>query len=233
MAENNELTPEEKLLAVIQKGEARAVAGSTSSGGKTLGDGIDGQAVPRSGSSWVAPLRIRTVDQLLALAVVVLLGLSVYEAYLNLPKAGKRYSVAEMDLKAPREVVLASLSDTLDMFAKRRIFGLPPKAWTPPAQGGDVDLLKGWRAYARDNLRFMGTSNVDRPSDSGEMVDVREAIVMDTKEKKMHFLSVGHMIVLNKQDVRVERIEETSVDLMAGEETLTIPGSTSQEDAIR
>jgi co-chaperonin GroES (HSP10) len=68
----------------------------------------------------------------------------------------------------------------------------------------------------------MGTSEVQQTTESGDVETVREAIVMDTKEKKMHFLTTGQTIILTKQEVRVDSIDETKVKLVSGEETLTI-----------
>jgi len=69
---------------------------------------------------------------------------------------------------------------------------------------------------------LMGTSDVQRESDSGETVSVLEAIVMDTKEKKMHFLTTGQTIVLSSQQVLVEEVGEKTVEFQVEDERLTI-----------
>jgi hypothetical protein len=217
-----ELTPEEKLLEVIQKGEAPQADIGTDSA-PTLGDESDGQPISRPILEGSGVFRISTFNKVLVLVAVVFLGLSVYEMYQNLPEQQKTYSAVDMGFSEGGEVlVLASLSDTLDMFSKRRIFGVPPKPWARETNGVTIETLQGWRAYARDNLKLMGTSDVQRETGNGDTVSVLEAIVMDTKEKKMHFLTTGQTIVLSTQDVRVDKVGENRVDLQVEDERLTI-----------
>ncbi len=219
--EQQELTPEEKLLEVIQKGEA-PVADGASNASATLGDESYGQPESRpimGGGTF----SVGTLNKLLVAAATAILALSGYEMYRSLPKPDKVYSPADMQFKEGGEVLaLASLSDTLDMFAKRRVFGTPPKKWKPEPGGRRIAVLKGWRAYARDNLKLMGTSDVQRETADGEPESVLEAIVMDTKEKRMHFLTSGQTIVLSKQEVLVDNVGESKVELQVEEERLSI-----------
>ncbi len=223
--EQQELTPEEKLLEVIQKGEGAETYGPDSAKDVTLGDESDGQPVDRAAMTVGGPIRLATVSRLLLIVAAVMLGLSGYEIYRNLPKPEAASKSSDIDLPdATETLVLASLSDTLDLFAKRRILGkMPTRARTTTTTVTiDPEVLKGWRAYARDNLKLMGTSEVQRQNNAGDVERVREAILMDTKEKKMHFLTTGQTIVLNRQDVTVAGIDDASIDFVAGEEEVTI-----------
>ncbi len=218
--EQQEQTPEEKLLEVIQKGESPTEGASV---GFTLGDDSDGQPVDRVAPTSSGPFQTKSIGHVLSLAILVLLGSSGYEIYRNLPKAPKQYSVFDIDLPEPvANLAMASLSDTLNIFSQRRILGQISKPIPLSTDGADIEALKGWRAFVRENWKLMGTSEVQRQTASGDMTKVREAIVMDTKDKKMHFLTAGQTIVLTKQDVRVDSIDEASVALVSGEETLTI-----------
>jgi len=221
--EQQEQTPEEKLLEVIQKGEAPVAEAGAEAASVTLGDESDGQPVSRPVADGGGAFQIGTLNKVLVLVIVAFIGFAGYEMYRNLPKPDKVYSQQDMGFGESGEMlVLASLSDTLDMFSKRRIFGIPPKPWEPELNGITIEELKGWRAYVRDNLKLMGTSDVQRESDSGETVSVLEAIVMDTKEKKMHFLTTGQTIVLSSQQVLVENVGEKTVEFQVEDERLTI-----------
>lgn len=225
MADAETQTPEEKLLKVIQKGESPSEGVSVTDDGAeaTLGDASNGKPILRPMLSGAGPLQLKTLNHLLMVIALVFVGLSGYEMYCNFPALAPRYPDAALDLSRSGEtLVMASLSDTLDMFDKRRILGLPPERWTPPDAGRDVETLKGWRAYARDHLNLKGISEVQKTMAGGEAQTVLEAIIMDTKVKKMHFLSTGQTIVLNQQEIRIAEIKEESVVLAAEEETLTI-----------
>ncbi len=223
--EKQELTPEERLLEVIQKGDAPLGAGNVtaSAAGLPLGDDSDGQPVDRSPSaSGSAFFKMNTYSYALALGVLVLLACSGYEVYRNLPEPPKQYSASEIDIAESGTLVMASLSDTLEIFSQRRITGVIPTRDVPPPIGPDPHILKGWRAFVRDNWKLLGTSEVQRETASGEMEKVREAIVMDTNDGKMHLLTTGQTLVLSNQEVRIGSVDETTVDLVSGKETLTV-----------
>jgi hypothetical protein len=223
--EKQELTPEERLLEVIQKGDIPLGTGSVtaSAAGLTLGDDSDGQPVDRAPSASVSAFfEMNTYSYALALVVLVLLACSGYEVYRNLPEPPTQYSASEIDIPEPGTLVMASLSDTLEIFSKRRITGIIPKPYVPPEPPGGSEDLKGWRAFVRDNWKLLGTSEVQRETASGEMEKVREAIVMDTKDGKMHLLTTGQTLVLSNQEVHVGSVDETTVDLVSGKETLTV-----------
>ena len=221
MAEEQELTPEEKLLKVIQKGDAPAQdAGSGGSAASILGEGQDSKPISKSGDS---PVKIGAVNNLLVLLAVIALCFSGYEIYRNMPKPAEVFSTAELDLSDSGEtLVVASLSDTIDMFDTKRIFGKPPEPWDPGKGRPPPEAFEGWRAYARDNLEFKGLSTVVRQKPDGGSEKVLEAIVMDTKAKRMHFLRVGSKMEIKKKDVRVDKIEGKELIFVCEDESLAI-----------
>ncbi len=220
MAEEQELTPEEKLLKVIQKGDAPTLnVGDELSGGATEGDAKDSKSVLKSGDSLI---KLSTINTLLVFLALIALGFSGYEVYLNLPQPNKIYSSAEWNQSSANEVlVVASLSDTRDMFTKSRIFGRPPKKIKEDPDK-KKSPRKGWRAYARNNLEFKGRSTVIKKQPDGSSKSVLEAIVMDTKLKKMHFLVTGAKIRILDQDIYIDEINGDELVLVCGDERLTI-----------
>lgn len=162
------------------------------------------------------------LNRIMALAALAFILLAGYETYLNVPADVIPLQTGDIHLKAEPAFATApaTLSDTLDMFARRRIIGQPPPNAATNITTNAVILI-GWRAYARENLSLIGMSDVKRMSQGTEQV-LREAIVMDNKLKKMHFLTEGKSLVLAEQDVSVVRIGESTVDLKQGEEVLTI-----------
>jgi hypothetical protein len=225
MAEENtqELTPEEKLLEVIQKGEQLSQEAPSAKPAADLDaddDLIAGAPVPVTSGG---PISLSAISRLLVVLCIALIGVSGYEMYLNLPEPEGELGSAAIEFSGGGEtLVLASLSDTLDLFSKRRILGKVPRPVYVTQTVVDQELLKGWRAYARDNFKLMGTSEVQRQGDAGVGEQVLEAIVMDTKEKKMHFLTSGKKLAISKQDVVVGDVGESSVEFVVGEDRLTI-----------
>ncbi len=223
MADEQELTPEEKLLKVIQKGESKpetetAEARSPASGSTTPDPSAVVAGLPPLGNS------LRFVNRIAAAAAVLFVLLAGYETYRNIPDEAFAYPPDELPLRSSLAAIApASLSDTLDMFARRRVFGQPPP---PPATITNITPtniinLIGWRAYARENLSLMGMSNVKRIENGVEQIQ-REAIVMDNKVKRMQFLTEGKTLIIAEQDVSVSRVGDSFVELKLGEEVLTI-----------
>lgn len=221
MAEEQELTPEEKLLKVIQKGEPKAdstgkVAEAAPAGSTSTDAPVLISSVPTSGRG------LKILNRIMAVTALVFVLLAGYETYLNVPAEVIPYPTGDIHLKAEQasSTAPARMSDTLDIFAQRRIFGQPPPNVATNITP-DTDNLIGWRAYARENLSLIGMSDVKRMSEGTEQVQ-REAIVMDNKLKKMHFLTEGKSLILSGQNVSIVRIGESDVELKLGEEILTI-----------
>lgn len=223
MADEEELTPEEKLLRVIQKGDSSPPNADLTLGGSAAAPETDVTAESTAIASGIPPSGngLRTVNRALAAAAVFFLLLAGYETYLNLPANATVYPPETLALgDRSSDVPTTSLGDTLDMFAKRRVFGNAPRVDTPIGPT-DAPPLIGWRAYARENLTLMGMSDIKSKLDGIEQT-VREAIMMDNKVKKMHFLREGSTLILAEQAVSVSSVGETIVELKRGEEVLKI-----------
>lgn len=221
MADDKELTPEEKLLRVIQKGDAApSDPGVAASGG---GAGAIAAIAPEAIAPGIpsAGRGLVVLNRVLGAVAALFLLLAGYETYLNMPANATVYPDESLEIgERAGEVPSVSLSDTLDMFARRRVFGGVDRPVVTPGNTNLVSLI-GWRAYARDNLSLLGTSDVTRKQDGAEQT-VREAIVMDNKEKKMLFLRAGSTVVLAEQEVDVGSVEEAAIELRKGEEILKI-----------
>ncbi len=223
MADEKELTPEEKLLRVIQKGDpAPSVAGAVADGGAAgAGPAIAPEATAITSGIPPAGRGLVVLNRALGAAAAIFLLLAGYETYLNMPANATVYPDELLEIgDYAGDVQPASLSDTLDMFAKRRVFGQVERPVINPGPTNVVNLI-GWRAYARENLALLGTSDVKRMQDGAEQT-VREAIVMDNKEKKMLFLRAGATLVLVEQEVDVASVEDSTIELRKGEEVLKI-----------
>jgi hypothetical protein len=221
MAAEQELTPEEKLLKVIQKGEPKAEP-TEKTLGKAPEEGNSPEPVAVESALPSAGRWMTVVNRILAAAAIVFLLLAGYESYLNFPTPAVAYPADTLALDATVPALPpATLSDTLDMFAKRRVFGQPPPAATTSVGTTNTVNLIGWRAYARENLTLIGMSDVKRSQDGGEKTQ-REAIVMDNKVKKMHFLTDGKTLILAEQEVAVSQVGDAFVEFKLGEEVLKI-----------
>ncbi len=225
MADDQELTPEEKLLRVIQKGESPPPGAGIAAGAGGADSGLDVAAETSAIASGIPPAGrgrgLALLNRVLAAAAVLFLLLAGYETYLNMPANATVYPAQPLEIGASSlDIQTASLSDTLDMFARRRIFGGVERPVVTPGNTNIVNLI-GWRAYARENLTLMGMSDVKSMQEGVEQT-VREAIMMDNKVKKMHFLREGSTLVLAEQAVSVSSVGETVVELRMGEEVLKI-----------
>ncbi len=229
MAKEQELTPEEKLLEVIQKGDtAPQGVSSDATGDALIGDGQDTAVVTKRGATGDSPVSLKVINRILVLVALVAIGFSAYEIYGNMPKEGSVFAETELDLTTEDQTALvASLSDTLDMFHTTRITGIPPNP-RPVPKDEFGEILEGWRAYVRDNFKMLALSKVMKAGTgaNGEIVD--EAIVMDTKLKKMLFLQVGQDIMITDKKVRVDKISEKTVEF-ACEDDCQIIGDTGKK----
>ena len=83
------------------------------------------------------------------------------------------------------------------------------------------EALDPW-AYVKDNLKLMGTSPVQRRGADDRIHDVNVAVVMDTKEKKMHFLCTGDKIRLDQVDLVVGQVGNDGVEFILNNEESTL-----------
>lgn len=223
MAADEELTPEEKLLRVIQKGDSPPSSAMVAAGVDGVSTGLGGAMETTAIASGIPPAGrgLALLNRVLAVAALLFLLLAGYETYLNMPANATVYPAEPLDLgESADDAAAVSLSDTLDMFVGRRIFGPAPRIDAPIGVTNAPPLI-GWRAYARENLSLMGMSDVKRMQDGVEQT-VHEAIMMDNKLKKMHFLREGSTLMLAEQEVAVASVEEAAIELRRGEEVLRI-----------
>lgn len=222
MPEEQELTPEERLLKVIQKGEEPTTVMTPEKDEQGVAEGAVTVSETTAPPVAVPGAGLSLFNRILSIAAVLFLMLAVYETYLNLPAAPVFYPEDEMLIeRAVSDEGLFSLSDTVDMYAMRRVFGEPPPAVSREPVASDQARLVGWRAYARENMSLIGMSNVTQEQD-GREITKREAILMDNKTKRMHFLTEGIAVVISDQSVNVAQVGDAFVKLRFGEEILRI-----------
>jgi hypothetical protein len=75
--------------------------------------------------------------------------------------------------------------------------------------------LTGWREYAQKNLDLIGMA-------SGKSAAVREAIVVDRQQKRMHIVKTGDKISVENRQVEIVSIGDAEVTLSDGGSKLTI-----------
>lgn len=225
MADEKELTPEEKLLQVIQKGEKTPSPPQATSGPgipdttqtESAGSAVMSEVVPPMGKG----RELVFMNRIFAFAAVVFLCLAGYETYLNVPARATVYQTESMTISQyTDDADTMSMADAQDLFARRRIFGSVERGIINTGNTNVINFI-GWRAYARDHLSLMGTSEIKRSQDGHEQ-SIQEAIVMDNKLKKMLFLRPGSTVVLAEQEVTVATVDETAVELKKDDQVLRI-----------
>ena len=252
-----ELTPEEKLLKVIQKGDNQepestdavdnsaddsegkattvvAQATGTDPVAKSGGESSDDTFASAEHSSAVAvsavavastgksPLRV--LNRAMVAVAAVLLCISGVEMLANIRSPFPAITQEPFETTSESvasENFIADLSETLDMYSKKRIFGKPDPVLITQVVD-QTPVLAGWRAYARKNYDLMGLSMVMKQADDGSEYKIREAIVVDKKTGKMHFLSTGQTIVIEKQTVKIDEITDDNVTFSKGDEEVTL-----------
>jgi len=223
MADEKQLTPEEKLLRVIQKGDPATAASvdAATDGGAGASAGLAPETTAMASGIPPTGRGLVVLNRFLGAVAALFLLLAGYETYLNLPANATVYPDEPLEIgEYAGDVPTVSLSDTLDMFAERRIFGQVKLPVDTPDSTNVVSLI-GWRAYARENLTLKGMSDVKSMQDGVEQT-VREAIVKDNKINKMLFLRAGSTLILAEQAVSVTGVEGSVVELRMGEEVLKI-----------
>ncbi len=211
-----ELTPEEKLLQVIQKGDASAPGATSVASSPVIGDEKDSTPSAKSSAFGENPVSLKLINRILVVATLVAIGFSAYEIYGNIPKEEMKFATSELDVSSESDAgLVSSLSDTLNMFDKSRITGLSTIGRKGTVSGeGTSDGPKGWRAYVRDNYKVLARSKVEKTGADGRVETVVEAIVMDTKLQKMYFFQVGQNIRINDKSVQVDKISDKTVELV-------------------
>ena len=224
MAAETDITPEEKLLRVIQKGGA---GGSADAPTEPVAEALPANgtdvtrtvAPPRTGDPTGRVLRVAC--RLLTLAALLLIAGSAYELVQAIPEPESAPPPPDRAfLEAAVAVRLPRVEDTIDRYARRRIFGRPPT--TPIVPEEERTILRGWRAEVRDHFRLMGISIVQQAGPDGTRRPVREAIVLDSRSGNMHFVSAGKSLVIKEDHVTVRDVLPDAVVLESGEIEMTL-----------
>jgi hypothetical protein len=112
---------------------------------------------------------------------------------------------------------LPPIENVLDSFSRKPIFsrldsGGGDDGKPKPAPGPD------WEAYTRENVNLIGTSVTAGEGQS----ERREAILVDGKTGRMHFLQIGQKLVIEKRELELKQIESDSVMLSDGVRTVAV-----------
>ncbi len=224
MATETDITPEEKLLRVIQKGgaggpedsPAEPAAGAASANGTDVARTV---APPVAGDP--ASRILRLTCRLLAVATLLLVAGGAYELVRAIPEPESAPPPPDHAfLEATAAVRLPRVEDTIDQYARRRIFGRPPTV--SPVPDPRMAVLSGWRQRVRDDFRLMGISIVQQTAPDGTHRMVREAIVLDARSGNMHFVSAGKSLVIKEDHVTVRDVLPDAVVLESGEIEMTL-----------
>lgn len=201
-------TPEQKLADALQGAKPKSAAPESA-------------VEPEEQESDFA--QAETLDQsrgfrisrdLFVFLAIGLFGFSIYEAYSN--QLIREGDLAQLPFDSVQKPVLAermSLSESIELFDKRRIFGEPSSDAPKPGP-----TIRGWRAELRQHWVLKGTSAISDLSEE----DGYEAIVFDNRSKRLQFLRSGQTVNIADQDVEVVRVDAQRVELRRGEEVYVL-----------
>lgn len=177
-----------------------------------------------------APLKlgIGAANRCLAAVIVIALMLTGLEVW-NFVKpasaatmtgnSGVESTTPTLDI--PIHAAQYSFPDVLKSYRQKPIFVIFEPGSEIGTEGGGRPLPPqprrvGWAKYARANMKLMGLSPVP---DSPELT---EAIIADTKTKRMYFAKVGDKLVVSGRQVSVLKINGALVILTDGVNNVTI-----------
>lgn len=177
----------------------------------TADDNSDPAMVMKSERSSL--VSIGFINKIMAIIVIVMIGLTVYEIWMNIKRSRYKTDNTENVLVASLidqdpEDELPSLGEVLNKFADSEFIGVPEKIEAPgtkPAKPAPTPI----EDYVKKNLNLIGLS--------GE-----EAIVSDGKTGGMHFLKLGDTMRINDVDVKVNGISSEYVELSDGDKKIRI-----------
>jgi len=223
MAAETDITPEEKLLRVIRKGgaaESRDVPAEPAA--EPAADGMDAERAVTPAVAAVPSGRVLGATcRLLVLATLLLAAGGAYELVKAVPEPEAAPPPPDRAfLEATAALRLPRVEDTIDQYARRRIFGRPPSV--PIAHDPDPQVLRGWRAEVRDHYRLMGISIVEQTIADGTRRPIREAIILDGRSGNMHFVSTGKRLVIKEDHVTVQEVLPDAVVLKSDEIEMTL-----------
>ncbi len=213
----DEMTPEEKLLKVIQQGGAPVAATAAPSPEPTPAVPLDHIALPVS--SGTAALGIGLLRRVLIAATVALLVLVCIELYRHLPPPAE----PPAPLESPLVVVEAAeatipIADVAEHYDRRRITGI---AGEEAQLRGVVAAVVPWIAQLHEKYRFMALSEVE-PSAATGGDPVIEAIVMDKFVKTIQFIRQGQTVQVGDYQVLVKAITESGIEFESGSDSMTL-----------
>lgn len=211
-----------KTKAGRNKGKKKARPGKTPEPAVVGGGGAVMTGVPDKRGS--RPLGIRTVNRCLVGVVILLILFAVLEIHANLQSASAATTVAVQAPVAPldfgtegQEQELPELKIVLQEWADNPIVRLrdEPATVRQQASGQQKPPETPLSVYVEENLNLIGLSLTGGPGGT-------EAIVVDNKTGKMHFLKVGDKIQAGNHELELVNIQGEKARFSGGNEELTI-----------
>lgn len=158
-------------------------------------------------------VNIGFVNKILAIIVIVMVGLAVYEIWKNIKRSAYKTDstdnvlVATLVDQAPEDE-LPPLGEVLTKFAESEFVGKPDKVevkTVDPKKPEPTPI----ETYVKENLNLIGLSG-------------DEAIISDGKTGKMHFLKLGDTMIINDVEVKVSEVSSEYVELSDGDKKVRI-----------
>jgi len=228
--------PAEKPRLKVARPEAPEAAGEAATAGAVVAPAGDADA--ESAATAAKPrsfLKKRSdpvqntsaVNKCLIVALLLLIGLSGLEIWANVKVlAAERFKDAPLPApnsdnreesdKSPGTVNLPSLEVMLSPFMQRSLFELP-ETGKPPEPPGPTPT-----PVIRAQLTLIGlTYDI---TDTGRKA---QAIVMDNKINKMHFLTIGDTVGVDNRSLTLDEIQPDRVVFVEGKNRITVESGKS------
>jgi len=172
---------------------------------------------------------IRTVNRCLAAIVFIMVCLAGFEIWANIrspedEKPPGQYGPLAQIGEGESEGRVPSLESLLRSFAERDIFQIPD---VKVIQVDDQRLKQkppDWVEYTQAHFNLIGFSSPRGSAIAGppDAEGKREAIIVDKKENKMHFLRTGQELSIEEQKLKLKEILKDSVVFTDGKQTVTV-----------
>jgi hypothetical protein len=158
---------------------------------------------------------VTTVNRGLTAVIVLMLLFAMIEIWANIqPIEASNSIAADTPVWTPpgpaQDPVLPPIENVLDSFSRRPIFSR--------LEGGTEEVaaqrvrIPNWEAYTRENVNLIGTSAVMADGAPTQL----EAVLVDAKTGRMHFLQVGQSLRVEQQELRLTRIGDDKVVVSDG-----------------
>jgi len=213
-------TPKKLKLAKGKKAKAAAAEeDGAAAGEEKTGPVIAAGPVVPIGPARAPRFGVGVVNRILAALVLLMVGFAAYEIYASIrtplvksdaPAEGTGYEIAEVPASD-----LPPIEEVIGIFRKRPIIG-EPKQQTPPQGPKQPPPTPPFQRYADQNMNLIGLSTPEGDPQAGE------AIVVDTKADKMHFLRVGQELTIEGNTVTLKQITADYVVFGVGEEEVRV-----------